>query len=92
MQPRPTGLWAFSVLVRNMEPLPGWESSPWSQAPTANTFRLGLCVFLLNFLSCVAVEPLCKEEEYSVGDHCCPMCNPGRSSSRSRAVPGKLLD
>ncbi|XP_075801991.1 tumor necrosis factor receptor superfamily member 14 isoform X2 [Microtus pennsylvanicus] len=60
-----------------MEPLPGWESSPWSQAPTANTFRLGLCVFLLNFLSCVAVEPLCKEEEYSVGDHCCPMCNPG---------------
>ncbi|XP_038191165.1 tumor necrosis factor receptor superfamily member 14 isoform X1 [Arvicola amphibius] len=60
-----------------MEPLPGWESSPWSQAPTANTFRLGLCVFLLNFLSCVAVEPLCKEEEYSVGDQCCPMCSPG---------------
>lgn len=48
----------------------------------------GLCVFLWNFLSCVAAEPLCKEEEYSVGDQCCPMCNPGRSSSRSRAVPG----
>ncbi|XP_076419759.1 tumor necrosis factor receptor superfamily member 14 [Peromyscus maniculatus bairdii] len=34
------GLLACSVLIRNMEPLPGWGSSPWSQAPTANTFRL----------------------------------------------------
>lgn len=40
VQPRPMGLRAFRVLVRSMEPLPGWESSPWSQAPTANTFRL----------------------------------------------------
>nr|XP_048272475.1 tumor necrosis factor receptor superfamily member 14-like isoform X3 [Myodes glareolus] len=77
VQPRPMGLRAFRVLVRSMEPLPGWESSPWNQAPTANTFRLGLYVFLWNFLSCVAAEPLCKEEEYSVGDHCCPMCIPG---------------
>lgn len=27
-----------------------------------------------------------------MGDQCCPMCNPGRSSSRNRAVPGELLD
>ncbi|CAO2590227.1 Tumor necrosis factor receptor superfamily member 14 [Lemmus lemmus] len=60
-----------------MEPQPGWESSPWSQAPTANTFRLGLCVFLLNFLPCVSGEPLCKEEEFPVGDQCCPLCSPG---------------
>ncbi|XP_035293423.1 tumor necrosis factor receptor superfamily member 14 [Cricetulus griseus] len=60
-----------------MEPLPGWGSSPWSQAPTDNTFRLVLCVFLLNFLQCISVQPLCREEEYSVGGECCPMCNPG---------------
>ncbi|XP_052572496.1 tumor necrosis factor receptor superfamily member 14-like isoform X2 [Peromyscus californicus insignis] len=71
------GLLACSVLIRNMEPLPGWGSSPWSQAPTANTFSLVWCVFLLNVLCCLSVQPLCREEEYSVGDECCPMCNPG---------------
>ncbi|XP_037059148.1 tumor necrosis factor receptor superfamily member 14 isoform X2 [Peromyscus leucopus] len=71
------GLLACSVLIRNMEPLPGWGSSPWSQAPTANTFRLVWGVFLLNVLCCFSVQPVCREEEYSVGDECCPMCNPG---------------
>lgn len=71
------GLLACSVLIRNMEPLPGWGSSPWSQAPTANTFRLVWGVFLLNVLCCFSVQPECREEEYSVGDECCPMCNPG---------------
>ncbi|XP_015841522.1 tumor necrosis factor receptor superfamily member 14 isoform X3 [Peromyscus maniculatus bairdii] len=70
------GLLACSVLIRNMEPLPGWGSSPWSQAPTANTFRLVWGVFLLNVLCCFSVQPECREEEYSVGDECCPMCNP----------------
>ncbi|XP_036034538.1 LOW QUALITY PROTEIN: tumor necrosis factor receptor superfamily member 14 [Onychomys torridus] len=66
-----------------MEPLPGCGSSPWSQAPTANTFSLVLCVFLLNFLCCLSVQPLCREEEYSVGDECCPMCNPGYHVKRA---------
>ncbi|XP_036034744.1 tumor necrosis factor receptor superfamily member 14-like [Onychomys torridus] len=77
------GLPACSVLIRNMEPLPGCGSSPWSQAPTANTFSLVLCVFLLNFLCCLSVQPLCREEEYSVGDECCPMCNPGYHVKRA---------
>lgn len=34
------GLLACSVLIKKMEPLPGWGSSPWSQAPTDNIFRL----------------------------------------------------
>lgn len=34
------GLLACSVLIKKMDPLPGWGSSPWSQAPTDNTFRL----------------------------------------------------
>ncbi|XP_040590932.1 LOW QUALITY PROTEIN: tumor necrosis factor receptor superfamily member 14 [Mesocricetus auratus] len=70
-------LLACSVLIRSMEPLPGWGSSSWSQAPTDNTYRLVLRVFLLNFLQCISVQPLCREEEYSVGGECCPMCNPG---------------
>nr|XP_048272536.1 tumor necrosis factor receptor superfamily member 14-like [Myodes glareolus] len=62
-------------------------------------FAQGLCVFLWNFLSCVAAEPLCKEEEYSVGDQCCPMCNPdmglvtwrecsSREDTVCRCIPG----
>lgn len=34
------GLLAYSVLIKKMEHIPGWGSSPWSQAPTDNTFRL----------------------------------------------------
>lgn len=69
------GLLACSVLIKKMEPLPGWESSPWSRAD--NTFRLVPCVFLLNLLQCISAQPLCRQEEFSVGDECCPMCNPG---------------
>lgn len=68
------GLLACSVLIKKMEPLPGWESSPWSRAD--NTFRLVPCVFLLNLLQCISAQPLCRQEEFSVGDECCPMCNP----------------
>ncbi|XP_052034290.1 tumor necrosis factor receptor superfamily member 14 isoform X1 [Apodemus sylvaticus] len=60
-----------------MEPLPGWGSSPWSQALTDNSFRLVLCVFLLNLLQHISALPSCRQEEFSVGDECCPMCNPG---------------
>ncbi|XP_052034295.1 tumor necrosis factor receptor superfamily member 14 isoform X3 [Apodemus sylvaticus] len=49
-----------------MEPLPGWGSSPWSQALTDNSFRLH-----------ISALPSCRQEEFSVGDECCPMCNPG---------------
>lgn len=34
------GLLVCSVLIKKMESLPGWGSSPWSQAPTDNIFRL----------------------------------------------------
>ncbi|XP_029396025.1 tumor necrosis factor receptor superfamily member 14 isoform X2 [Mus pahari] len=71
------GLLACSVLIKKMEPLPGWGSSPWSQAPTDNTFRLVLCVFLLNLLQCISAQPPCRQEEFPVGKECCPMCNPG---------------
>lgn len=58
----------------------GWrEDGPLQHSPLSQV----LCVFLLNFLQCISVQPLCREEEYSVGGECCPMCNPGRSSSRS---------
>ncbi|XP_030109372.1 tumor necrosis factor receptor superfamily member 14 isoform X5 [Mus musculus] len=60
-----------------MEPLPGWGSAPWSQAPTDNTFRLVPCVFLLNLLQRISAQPSCRQEEFLVGDECCPMCNPG---------------
>ncbi|XP_031235575.1 tumor necrosis factor receptor superfamily member 14 isoform X2 [Mastomys coucha] len=69
------GLLAYSVLIKKMEHIPGWGSSPWSQAPTDNTFRLVLCVFLLNLR--ISAQPSCRQEEFSVGDECCPMCNPG---------------
>ncbi|XP_034358850.2 tumor necrosis factor receptor superfamily member 14 isoform X2 [Arvicanthis niloticus] len=71
------GLLSCSVLIKKMEPLPGWGSSPWSQAPTDNIFRLVLCVFLLNLLQRISAQPLCRQKEFSVGDECCPMCNPG---------------
>ncbi|KAH0514818.1 Tumor necrosis factor receptor superfamily member 14 [Microtus ochrogaster] len=72
-------------------------------AEEETAFNHGLCVFLLNFLSCVAVEPLCKEEEYSVGDHCCPMCNPdmglvtwrecsSREDTVCRCIPGYFCE
>ncbi|KAL1776392.1 tumor necrosis factor receptor superfamily member 14 isoform X1 [Sigmodon hispidus] len=77
MKISPMGLPAHSDLFGIMEPLPGWGSSPWRQATTANTFGLVLCVFLLNVLRCISVQPLCRDEEYSVGDECCPKCNPG---------------
>nr|XP_048272508.1 tumor necrosis factor receptor superfamily member 14-like isoform X5 [Myodes glareolus] len=60
VQPRPMGLRAFRVLVRSMEPLPGWESSPWNQAPTANTFRLTYTAHangLSECLSCGICDP-----------------------------------
>ncbi|XP_021016257.1 tumor necrosis factor receptor superfamily member 14 isoform X3 [Mus caroli] len=49
-----------------MEPLPRWGPSPWSQAPTDNTFRLR-----------ISAQPSCRQEEFPVGEECCPMCNPG---------------
>lgn len=70
------GLPALSVLIEEMRPLPGLGSSLWSQAPTDNTFRLVSCVFLLILRCCVSAQRQCREEEYSVGDECCPMCNP----------------
>lgn len=82
------GLLAYSVLIKKMEHIPGWGSSPWSQAPTDNTFRLVLCVFLLNLLQRISAQPSCRQEEFSVGDECCPMCNPGRSSQEAVLCQG----
>lgn len=46
------------------------------------------CVFLLNLLQCISAQPLCRQEEFSVGDECCPMCSPGRSSQEAVLYQG----
>lgn len=48
-----------------------------------------LCAFLLNLLQRISAQPLCRQEEFSVGDECCPMCNPGRSSQEAVLCQGR---
>lgn len=57
----------------------------------SNTHLLSqvLCVFLLNLLHRISAQPLCRQKEFSVGDECCPMCNPGRSSQEAVLSQGR---
>lgn len=48
-----------------------------------------LYVFLLNLLRHISALPSCRQEEFSVGDECCPMCNPGRSSQEPVLCQGE---
>ncbi|KAM7099526.1 tumor necrosis factor receptor superfamily member 14-like [Molossus nigricans] len=60
-----------------MEPLQGWGPPPWSLTPKAEVMRLTLCLLLLRAAHCARGMPSCKEEEFPVGDACCPKCSPG---------------
>lgn len=55
------------------------STHPLSQVP---------CVFLLNLLQRISAQPSCRQEEFPVGDECCPMCNPGGSSKEAVLCQG----
>lgn len=59
-----------------MELLPGWGPPTWSPAPST-ALNLALYFLLLGSPHCTETMPPCKEEEYPVGDECCPKCLPG---------------
>lgn len=60
-----------------MELLPGWGPPTWSAAPKADALSLAFYVLLLGSPHCTQAMLSCKEEEYPVGNECCPKCNPG---------------
>ncbi|XP_053432962.1 tumor necrosis factor receptor superfamily member 14 isoform X2 [Nycticebus coucang] len=55
----------------------GWATSSWRPAPKAAVLWLMLNLLFLEALHCALALPSCKEEEYPVGNECCPKCSPG---------------
>ncbi|XP_036354103.2 tumor necrosis factor receptor superfamily member 14 isoform X1 [Ochotona princeps] len=61
-----------------MEPRRGGVPPGCSLAPPADALSLALyLLLLLGVPGCALAQPLCKEEEYPVGNECCPKCSPG---------------
>lgn len=57
----------------------GGRRACWSPTPLSLLSPQALyLLLLLGVPGCALAQPLCKEEEYPVGNECCPKCSPGR--------------
>ncbi|XP_058530365.1 tumor necrosis factor receptor superfamily member 14 isoform X2 [Ochotona princeps] len=69
-----------------MEPRRGGVPPGCSLAPPADALSLALyLLLLLGVPGCALAQPLCKEEEYPVGNECCPKCSPALGLVTRRA-------